>query len=183
MVTRSAQPEDALAIATVHVEAWKAAYRGIVPDIFLDSLSLEQRSAAWRRILSEVPPEDVLVAQVADNIVGWISAAASRDPDAGPSTGEIWALYVAPAHWRTGIGRSLCEEAERRLAEQGSNEVTLWVLKDNSSAQRFYRAAGFVADPHCEKTIAWAGTELQEIRMRKRLGQRKPQDRTNTNAV
>jgi ribosomal protein S18 acetylase RimI-like enzyme len=170
VIIRSAKPEDALAIATVHVEAWKTAYRGIVPDEFLDSLSIEQRSDGWRRILSAGSPEDVLVAQAADTIVGWISAAASRDPDAGPSTGEIWAVYVAPAHWRTGIGRLLCQRAERRLVEQGLNEVTLWVLKDNRPAQQFYSSTGFMADPPSEKTIVRAGKELQEIRMRKRLG-------------
>ena len=170
VVIRSAKPEDAPAIATVHVTAWKAAYRGIVPDEFLDSLSIEQRSDTWRRILLAGSQEDVFVAQAADTIVGWISAAASRDPDAGPSTGEIWAVYVAPAHWRTGIGRLLCQRAERSLAEQGLNEVTLWVLKDNRLAQHFYRSTGFIADPQCEKTIVRARTELQEIRMRKPLG-------------
>jgi ribosomal protein S18 acetylase RimI-like enzyme len=168
VVIRPATREDALAIATVHVDAWKAAYRGIIPDGFLDSLSIEQRSDAWRQILSE-GSENVLVAQAADSIVGWISAAASRDPDAGPSTGEIWAVYVAPAHWRSGTGRLLCQRVERRLVEQGLNEVTLWVLKDNRLAQQFYRSTGFIADPQCEKRIVRAGTELQEIRMRKRL--------------
>jgi ribosomal protein S18 acetylase RimI-like enzyme len=169
VVIRSATPEDALAIATVHVSAWKAAYRGIVPVEFLDSLSIEQRSDAWRQILLERAPE-TLVAQAADAILGFISAAASRDPDAQPFTGEIWAVYVAPAHWRTGIGRLLCQQAERRLLQQGLNEVTLWVLKDNRPAHQFYWSTGFITDPRGEKTIVWAGTELQEIRMRKRLG-------------
>src|SRR5580704_12714388 len=162
VLTRCAKAGDALAIAVVHVGAWKAAYRGIVPDEFLDSLSLEQRSAAWRRILLADPPEDVCVAQARDTIVGWISAAASRDLDAVPLTGEIWAVYVAPAYWRNGVGRLLCQGAERRLVKQGFNEVTLWVLKDNRSAQDFYRSMGFIADPQCERTIVWAETELQE---------------------
>ena len=170
ILTRSAKAEDALAIASVHVGAWKAAYRGIVSDEFLDSLSLEQRSAAWKRILLADPPEDVWVALAGDNIVGWISAAASRDPDAKPLTGEIWALYVAPAYWRMGVGRFLCRGAERRLLERGFIEVTLWVLKDNRSAQDFYHSVGFIADPQFEKTIVWAEAELQEIRMRKPLG-------------
>jgi ribosomal protein S18 acetylase RimI-like enzyme len=64
----------------------------------------------------------------------------------------------------------LCQQAERRLVEQGLNEVTLWVLKDNRLAQQFYCSTGFITDPQREKTIVRAGTELQEIRMRKRLG-------------
>jgi ribosomal protein S18 acetylase RimI-like enzyme len=54
--------------------------------------------------------------------------------------------------------------------EQGFSEVTLWVLKGNRPAQHFYHSTGFMADPYCEKTIVRAETELQQIRMRNRLG-------------
>src|SRR5262245_18467765 len=36
---RWATPDDAAAIATVHVHAWQAAYAGILPEAFLRSLS------------------------------------------------------------------------------------------------------------------------------------------------
>jgi hypothetical protein len=49
-------------------------------------------------------------------------------------------------------------------------KITLWVLKDNRLARQFYGSTGFITDPQREKTIVRAGTELQEIRMRKRLG-------------
>lgn len=166
MIARAAVPEDALAIATIHVSAWQSAYRGIVPDEYLDSLSIEQRASGWRQILSQ-NPEDVWVALEDNTILGWISAAASRDSDAGPATGEIWAIYVAPEHWRSGIGRMLCEGAEQRLGKQGMDEVTLWVLRDNQHALRFYESRGFSIDPGIEKTDA--RTKLIEVRMRKRL--------------
>jgi len=38
------------------------------------------------------------VAEESETIIGWISAAASRDADADPSTGEIWAVYIKPCH-------------------------------------------------------------------------------------
>src|SRR5215469_18042967 len=112
MIIRPACLADALRIATIHVEAWRAAYRGIVPDEFLDSLSIDERESKWRQNLSAATASTWIV-QESETVVGWISAAGSRDAGATASTGEIWAVYVAPEHWGKGIGRLLCETAER----------------------------------------------------------------------
>src|ERR1035438_8725843 len=107
MSIRLATLDDASAIATIHVEAWRAAYRGIVSDEFLDSLSIDGRESIWRQILL-AGDAATWVAQESETVVGWISAAGSRDADASASTGEIWAVYVAPGRWRAGVGRWLC---------------------------------------------------------------------------
>jgi ribosomal protein S18 acetylase RimI-like enzyme len=153
-------------IATIHVKAWQAAYRGIVPDEFLGSLSIDARESTWRQHLV-AGRATAWVAQESETIVGWISAGASRDPDASPSTGEILAVYVDPGHWGTGIGRLLCENAERHLLSVGCTEMTLWVLRDNQRAVRFYRSFGFFLDIGPEKTLERGGKSLIEIRFRK----------------
>jgi ribosomal protein S18 acetylase RimI-like enzyme len=112
MIIRSARLEDALRIATIHVEAWRIAYRGIVPDEFLRALSVEQRHAVWQQNL-EAGEALTWIAEDGDMAVGWISAARSRDDDAPQSTGEIWAVYVDPGHWSKGVGRALCAAAEQ----------------------------------------------------------------------
>jgi len=165
---RSATPVDARAIATIHVEAWRAAYRGIVPDEYLDSLSIDRRESAWRQNLLAAETS-TWVAQEADGIVGWISAGPSRDLDAGTSAGEIWAVYVAPECWGKGVGRSLCVQAEQHLRAQDFIAVTLWVLKDNERAVRFYQSNGFVLDPGAAKEIERGGKTLSEVRFRKPL--------------
>ena len=93
----------------------------------------------------------------------------SRDSDAPPSTGQLWAIYVHPTHWRRGVGQLLWDTAEEQLKHSGFTEVTLWVFKDNEPALAFYRSNGFVAE-HGEKTIRLGGTDLIEVRLRKRLG-------------
>ena len=155
-------------IATIHVETWRIAYRGIVPDEFLDGLSIEQRHAAWQKSLEAGEPP-TWVAEDGDTTLGWISAAGSRDPDALPSTGEIWAVYVEPGHWSKGVGRALCAEAEQELRKQGFNDVTLWVLKENERAQRFYLSIGFIHDAGADRIIERGGKTLNEVRMRKQL--------------
>jgi hypothetical protein len=41
--TRAAAIEDALAIGAIHVRAWQAAYRDIMPSSLLDALLLMER--------------------------------------------------------------------------------------------------------------------------------------------
>jgi len=45
---RPATPEDAAGVAGVHVRAWQTAYRGLLPDEYLDALRAEDRMARYR---------------------------------------------------------------------------------------------------------------------------------------
>lgn len=159
----SALPEDAPAIARIHVDAWRAAYEGIIPAAFLAGLSMERREAAWREAIARGIPE-LLVAKDAAGVLGWIAFGACRDPGAAANRGEIQAIYLAPSHWAQGIGRLLWREARQRLVRQGFTSASLWVLAENARALRFYRAAGFVPDPSGHREIERGGTRLLELR-------------------
>jgi len=47
MILRPAEPRDALEVARVHIRTWQVAYRGLVPDEYLDSLNIEDRAARY----------------------------------------------------------------------------------------------------------------------------------------
>lgn len=155
--------EDAHDIAQVHVLAWRAAYDGIVPAAHLAAQSVAKRETVWREAIAKGMPE-VWVAKTAGQLLGWVAFGPSRDQDAAPQAGEIWALYVTPSHWSRGVGRQLWLRARERLAEQDYKNVSVWVLTENARAIRFYRAAGFAADPSGRKEIVMAGKPLQELR-------------------
>jgi ribosomal protein S18 acetylase RimI-like enzyme len=144
MNIRPALESDALGVARVHVYTWQTAYRGIVPDAYLESLSLEKRESTWRVAIANGAPE-LWVADSGSEITGW-------------------AIYVMPSSWGKGLGQSLWLVARRRLVQRGFQSATLWVLKDNLRATRFYRAAGFVEDLASEKEIAIGGQKLWEVR-------------------
>jgi ribosomal protein S18 acetylase RimI-like enzyme len=168
MTIRNARPGDAKAIATIHVRAWQTAYRGIVPWPYLSELSIDQREQAWRQRL-ERGVATVLLAEESDQVLGWISAGTSRDVDAGAATGEVYALYVAPEHWRHGVGRQLWDESAKRLRDAGFTEATLWVLRDNSRARAFYGSNGFADDAGIEKAVRLGGADLLEVRLRNHI--------------
>jgi len=61
-------------------------------------------------------------------------------------TGELYTLYVAPAHRSTGAGRALTDAALDGLRAAGYRRVVLWTLTENARARRFYDKAGFAPD-------------------------------------
>jgi ribosomal protein S18 acetylase RimI-like enzyme len=159
---RHATPTDAPAIAAIHVRAWQVAYEGVFPDEFLVGLSVQQRTEFWHQELTE-NRSSVLVFEKDGVIAGWASGGASRDADV-QGTSEIYAVYVAPDHWRHGIGRRLMTAIEERLSSRG--DVTLWVLVQNQRAIAFYRTCGYQSDGG-EKSGQLGGVTISEVRFRK----------------
>jgi GNAT superfamily N-acetyltransferase len=168
-VVRDANFDDAAGIARVHVGTWQHAYRGQIPDDYLDGLDVEQRRLAWKRLLDGKDPEwlgPVWVAETEGSIVGFASCGTNHD-DAGDRVGELFAIYALPEHWDTGAGRALFETAVEWL-RANYDEATLWVLDANVRARRFYEIAGWAPDG-TTKADDRGSFVLRETRYRVRL--------------
>lgn len=159
-----ASPEDLRAVAELHVASWQGAYVGILPCAYLANLSVERREESWRQVLAEGQSE-LLVAHDGASVVGFVSFGPSRDADAPAGRGEIWAIYVLPRAWSTGVGRALLAAARARLLAAGFRSISLWVIVGNERATRFYSTAGFTMEPGSEKAFEIEGTEVHEVRM------------------
>jgi ribosomal protein S18 acetylase RimI-like enzyme len=166
MVTvRPATVADAAAMGRVHVRARQAAYRGQMPDDYLDGLRASERAAGWQRTLHrERPLGAVLVAARDGEVVGFANVGPAGDPD---GAGELYAINVDPAHWGTGAGRALLRAAQDELARLGFTESVLWVLPANARARRFYERAGGAGDG-TERTFEVLGVVVPEVRYRRR---------------
>jgi ribosomal protein S18 acetylase RimI-like enzyme len=164
---RAAAPEDAEAVERLRLAGWQTAYRGIIPDAYLDSMLVDVPRR--RRHLETLPDgfcNDVAVA--CGSVIGWIAAGPCRDLDRlTPQQGEIFACYVHPDWWRTGTGRLLMEHALEALAHDGRDDVSLWVLEANQRARRFYAAIGF--GPDGTRKLADLGEAVPELRYRRRV--------------
>jgi ribosomal protein S18 acetylase RimI-like enzyme len=166
MVTvRPATTADAPAMGRLHVRAWQAAYRGHMPDAYLDGLSPTGRAAYWDEALRREGRRGVvLVAERAREVVGFAAAGPSPDPE---GAGELYSINVDPGAWGTGAGRALLQAAQAELARLGFDEAVLWVLPANARARRFYEAAGWVADG-TERSAEVLGVAVPEMRYRRR---------------
>lgn len=164
---------DLPAIARVHVLSWQHAYADVLPAAYLQSLSVERRESGWRQVLVQGASE-LLVARTGDQVVGFVSYGRSRDADAAPATGELWAIYVLPARWCSGIGKALWTAARARLAAMGCSTVTLWVLANNARAIAFYDSQGFLIETGPAKDIRIGGATVTEVRLALRMGPAAP---------
>ena len=146
MDLRPATVADIPAIARVHLDSWRATYRGLVSESFLQTRTYERSEERWREFLATSTANTYLV-QSSNNTVGIITLGSARDADVDATrTGEIWSLYLSPEHWRKGIGRQVIAEAKRLLRSEGYEVVILWVLEANEHARRFYETMGFALD-------------------------------------
>jgi phosphoribosylanthranilate isomerase len=136
---RRATPEDAATLGRVHVEAWREAYIGLVPDEVLAALDPRERAAMAREALAK--GSAVQIAERGGSIVGFGLSASKRDASL-PFSGEIRALYVLRSAQRQGVGRALMSAMARDLLAQGHASAALWVLEGNTSARAFYRELG-----------------------------------------
>lgn len=167
MEIRLARPEDALAVARVHVRAWQVGYRGLLPDAYLDSLRPEDRAA--RYTFGDPDPSRPLtvVAIDGETLRGFATIGRTRDADA-VGAGELMALHVDPDSWQRGIGQALIADARARLSRGGYTEAILWVLAGNVRADRFYVADGWRADGTIRQDEVW-GITVTESRYRRAL--------------
>ena len=150
---RSSMQGERLLIGHVYCETWKAAYRGLVPDGFLDSLTDE---CCAPRI---VPEKGLLVCERNGCLIGAVGFGPDRQvPDGG--TGEIYSLYVLPEYWRTGAGRELFCAARKSLQQDGFDSIRLWTLSQNRRARQFYEKMS-MTECSC-RIITIGGRDLPE---------------------
>lgn len=166
---RPATSRDAKAIAEIHIATWQAAYQDLMPQDYLDQMTVEKRQAYWREAIEYSEPQ-VLVATDGDKLVGFAGFDRSRDPKTRSTVGEIWAIYVTPAHWRQGVGLALWDGARDGLKEEGCTQVTMWVLLGNERALEFAEhAAGFKREMTTLKTVDFGTVKLEEIRLKRAI--------------
>ncbi len=143
---REAEPRDAEAIAGIHVRSWQVAYRGLLSDGYLDSLSVPDRLEMHRQMLEAPGERRSWVAEEDGRVVGFAVTGPSQDADADERTGELYAVYLEPDRFGAGIGKLLCDHALADLRERRFRTATLWVLGSNVRARRFYEREGWAAD-------------------------------------
>jgi ribosomal protein S18 acetylase RimI-like enzyme len=147
MNIRAITASDIPAIAALHIEGWKGAYGGIVDQAYLDSLTVEKRIEDWTGWLA-ADESTVFLAEEQGTPAGFVVTGRTKTPPPGSSpirpshSGEIYALYLAPAFWRRGIGTALLKHGARHLKEQKHGTMCLWVLDKNQRAKAFYEKMG-----------------------------------------
>jgi ribosomal protein S18 acetylase RimI-like enzyme len=162
---READSSDAEAIAAVHVDSWRAAYVGLVPQRVLDGLSVDRRRVFWARRVEDPGEDRTFVAELDGRVVGFAGTSVPTDPEYPPGTAELATIYLLSDAWRRGLGGRLMGRAMDDLVERGFSAVVLWVLAGNARGRGFYEALGWRADGGAQM-LDFDGTPLEEVRYR-----------------
>lgn len=144
---RPATIADIPAIAALHIEGWRGAYGGIVDQGYLDSLTVDMRVKSWTEWMA-AGESHVFVAETEGEMAGFVTVGRTKTAPPGSSpirpshSGEVYALYLYPRHWRKGIGTDLLKHGARILKEEKHSTLCLWVLEANLRARSFYEKMG-----------------------------------------
>lgn len=145
IAVRRATAGDAAAVAALHVASWRAAYRGLLADAYLDGPVEPERRALWTRRLAGDDGSETLLACLEGAIAGFACFRPGADPLWGTLVDN---LHADPARWGLGIGRRLLAEVARRAGETAARSpVHLFCLAGNGAARGFYeRLAGRIVE-------------------------------------
>ena len=136
---RRAQTDDAPQLAEAHDEAWRTAYRGLIPGTELEKLVARRGPAWWDAAIRR--GSRIALLTFGDSIAGYTNFGRNRARSL-PYAGEIYELYLRPEYQGLGFGRRLFVAAKRDLAQAGQSSLVVWALSDNEAAVSFYRALG-----------------------------------------
>ena len=154
---RPARPKDASALAEVYAEAWRGAYRGIIPHLSLERMVARRGERWWKAALAERRP--LLVLDFDGAASGYVTYGRCRSGRA-PFQGEIFELYLHPVYQGLGLGRRLFDATRKRLLDRRYKDLVVWALADNDSACSFYLGLG-------GKPIAECAERFDQVALRK----------------
>ena len=146
---RPARPEDRQTVAALHTANWQDAYRGLMPDEYLDGPLADDMQAAWAEKFAHMAGGGsvVLVAEANGDMLGFIRMIASADAQWGH---YIDNLHVAANTRGSGLGRKLFDAGVEWAKERGGGQgVYLFVYADNEAARAAY--------------TRWQGKEVEEF--------------------
>ena len=135
---RTAYFNEAEEISTVLAKSWKAAYRGIVDDDYLDALPYNH----WVDFLTSGLNNNsitVVVLEDEQQIVG--AAIISKTENVGECC--LISFYLLPNKIGQGFGHNFYIGIEKELKNKGYLSCILDVIENNTRARRFYEAHGF----------------------------------------
>jgi GNAT superfamily N-acetyltransferase len=160
---RCAEVTDEPAIARLHADSWRTAYRGILRDDFLDGTVSANRRELWRTRFSEIDREDqlILVSEESGKIQAFACAFLDADPEWGTLLDN---LHVIPGLKGRGLGRQLISAVAENIRRHGLHSALhLWVYEQNMPARGFYeRLGGVITD--CVAEAAPDGSRVNALR-------------------
>ncbi|NLN84128.1 MAG: GNAT family N-acetyltransferase [Firmicutes bacterium] len=135
MIVRPAREEDREAIGIIFCRGWQDAYKGIIDQEYLDTLTPQAAQP------KNINPEITYVCQTGEEVIGVVNFGIARQEN-DPELGEIRAIYVLPERQGQGAGSLMFKKAQNLLQDRGYKGFILWSLLGNQLSHDFYIKMG-----------------------------------------
>lgn len=160
IIIRQLTKEDVVGAAYVRVNAWKVAYKGIVNDNYLNSLSLDEQIKKFEKCIGN---NNFIVAVLNNEVVGFCRFVFdnSLSADIDYVDCELAAIYVHPDLKGKGIGTKMFKYVVNEFYKNDKEKMILWCLQNNVNSIGFYEHMGGEIK---ESKLAQIGnTEYKEV--------------------
>jgi len=136
---RKAAQENANDYAACVISCWQSAYRGIVPDDYLNNMSVEKDRfiEKYKNVLTDPGDCEYYYVEQNKKIIGFITICKNNDVIES-EIGEIWAIYLIEKFRGAGHGKIMLDFAIDELKKANREKIYLWVFEENVKARRFY---------------------------------------------
>ena len=160
LILRPATLSDAPGIAAVRIDSWRATYRGLIPDAYLDGMQIDASTAIWERVLGATNSvASVFVVADDASIVGFAAGNRLAEPRDGADS-ELTAVYLRPTYQRAGLGHRLVGAMVHAQRANGATGMIVWTIAGNKPARAFYEQLG--GRLIVEQPYQWEGMDLVE---------------------
>ena len=156
---RRATIADSLAVARVHVQSWRESFKGIVPQSFLDKMSVQDRARAFRTGFADDDYRMFIAETPKNGLIGFADFGKARKTDR-PYQAELYAIYLLRDFQRQGVGRKLFTLGVESLVGGGMNSMYVLTLKASPYKSFYEKMGGRVVD---REAIVIGGVKYAEL--------------------
>ena len=157
---RNIKKEDIPEVVNIQIDGWRAAYKGMIDDEYLENMNVENKIKMREKDYIET---GFIVAEHDNKVVGFCRYTDNieKTPETPKADCELRALYVKPELKHNGIGKKMFQYTVNEFKNIGKTKMVLWCLKDNVLARKFYEKMGGIIIK--ERLIHIGNKDYQEV--------------------
>ena len=135
---REANAEDMELIANLYVINWKKTYVGLLPDNFLNGLTVNDGINKWQEYLTK-EKHRIFVAYENENFLGF---SACKEDEELKNCLYLDSLHVSESSRGKGVGTKLINTVGSYAYIKGYEHMSICIVKGNDKAKRIYEKMG-----------------------------------------
>lgn len=138
MNIREANAEDIEPIASLYVMNWKKTYVSLLPDNFLNGLTVNEGIKKWQEYLNK-EKHRIFVAYENEKILGF---SACKEDEELKNCLYLDSLHVSETSRGKGVGTKLINTVGSYAYIKGYEHMSICIVKGNDNAKRIYEKMG-----------------------------------------